>query len=456
MTIWIRTVSRRWGRSAARSAVAVLRSTKPAKPSTGCTATRFSSRPMAVFSYSARHLDWLIKIAYNNGEGNGDIVWRLGKDGDFEIISNDPSPWFSHQHDAIFVPGDGLTLAVFDNGNVRQVADPNAHSRGQVFRLDEQNRVATLVLNADLGAFSFALGSAQKLSNGNYHFDVGFVQGAASNTGRSVEVDPTGQIVYDLQVSTPEYRSFRLQDLYGVPALASLSAASFGTPVAAPESIVSSFGQGLALASQGASELPLLTAMAGISVNVKDSAGVERLAPLIYVSPDQINYVVPDGTAIGPATVTVVNGAEVSASGTLQVGQIAPALFSANADGRGVAAAVAVTVNAGGSPSWQLTFSSEVPAGSRTGVPVDLGGPTDQVTLELLGTGIRGRSSLAGVSVKIGGIDAQVLSAGPYPNFPGIDEVDVVLPRTLAGHGESDIVLTVDGAAANTVTVNVK
>ncbi|HYM12607.1 MAG TPA: aryl-sulfate sulfotransferase [Bryobacterales bacterium] len=161
--------------------------------------------------YSVRHQDWLIKIDYNNGQGSGNIIWRLGKDGDFQFNSSDPYPWFSHQHDAEFVDGDPSTLMVFDNGNTRYAADPTANSRGQVLQLDEANRVATLLLNADLGAYSFALGAAQKLPNGNYHFDLGILPDRSS---RSVEVDPSGNTVYSIQVATPEYRTFRMRDLY--------------------------------------------------------------------------------------------------------------------------------------------------------------------------------------------------------------------------------------------------
>ena len=160
--------------------------------------------------FSSRHQDWLIKIDYQNGQGAGAILWRLGKDGDFQFLSGDPYPWFSHQHDAT-VDADGL-LTLFDNGNVRNAADPSAHSRGQAFRLDERNFTATPVLNADLGEFSIALGSAQQLANGDYHFHLGFLP--ATNTARVVEVDPTGAIVYKLDIGELEYRSFRRSDLY--------------------------------------------------------------------------------------------------------------------------------------------------------------------------------------------------------------------------------------------------
>ena len=158
---------------------------------------------------SLRHQDWVLRIDFRRGAGDGHVVWRLGRDGDFTIRSNDPDPWFSHQHDAE-IEDDG-TLTLFDNGNRRRSADPNAHSRGQVFRLDELNRVAELVVNADLGVYAFALGSAQKLEDGNYFFDAGFRD---NGTGISVEVNPEGQPTFAIEGNAPEYRTFRLKNLY--------------------------------------------------------------------------------------------------------------------------------------------------------------------------------------------------------------------------------------------------
>jgi arylsulfate sulfotransferase len=168
--------------------------------------------------YSARHQDWLIKIAYGNGTGSGNIIWRLGQDGDFSINSSDPNPWFSHQHDPSASGALDSNILVFDDGNVRQAADPSAHSRGQLLHLDEVNRVASLTLNADLGAYSYALGSAQKLTNGDYHFDVGWIN--SDNLGdrsQSVEVDSAGKMIYQVQIAGPAYRTFRMRDLYTAP-----------------------------------------------------------------------------------------------------------------------------------------------------------------------------------------------------------------------------------------------
>lgn len=160
--------------------------------------------------YSSRHQDWIVKIDFRGGQGNGDVIWRLGKDGDFQMDSSDPSPWFSHQHGLRAARGGGL-LAVFDDSNLRQQADRNAHSRGQVLQLDEENKIATLAVNVDLGGFSFAVGNAQPLRSGGYLFDVGWLP---DSTCRVEAVDAEGNPVEEVRVSAPQYRSFRMRDLY--------------------------------------------------------------------------------------------------------------------------------------------------------------------------------------------------------------------------------------------------
>jgi arylsulfate sulfotransferase len=161
---------------------------------------------------SLRNQDWVIKIDYENGAGDGHVIWRLGQGGDFTVNSTASSPWFTHQHDAHFI--DDTTMIVFDDGDVRRASDPTADSRGQVWKIDEQTLTATLVFNADLGNYSDALGSAQRLSNGNYAFDSGRQGQRPHQFGQSIEVQPDGSKAYVLQVSQPVYRAFRVQTLY--------------------------------------------------------------------------------------------------------------------------------------------------------------------------------------------------------------------------------------------------
>lgn len=162
--------------------------------------------------YSCRHQDWLIKIDYGAGSGSGQILWRLGKDGDFTYLSDDPYPWFSHQHDGSF---DGGRLLVFDNANVRNAVLGGGNSRGQVIELDETARTAKLILNADLGVNAIAVGSAQRLRNGHYHFDAGFVLVPGGLAAHNVEVDSDGTVLGSLVSNALVYRSFRLSSLYG-------------------------------------------------------------------------------------------------------------------------------------------------------------------------------------------------------------------------------------------------
>jgi len=159
---------------------------------------------------SVRTQDWVIKIAYAHGTGDGHVIWRLGQGGDFAVISSDPSPWFSHQHYAHYQAD--ATLLLFDNGNTRRVSDPSAHSRGQLWRLDEEAMTATLVVNLDVGNISPELGTAERMPNGNYVFDSGSQGGGLF--GQSIEMLPDGTKVYVQEVAARDYRSFRMSSLY--------------------------------------------------------------------------------------------------------------------------------------------------------------------------------------------------------------------------------------------------
>jgi uncharacterized protein (TIGR03437 family) len=90
-----------------------------------------------------------------------------------------------------------------------------------------------------------------------------------------------------------------------------------------------------------------------------------------------------------------------------------------------------------------------------TAVPLNLGTSATSVYLVLFGTGIRGRSSLAGVSVTLGATALNVTYAGAQSTFPGLDQVNVLLDRSLIGQGLLPLQLTVDGVAANPVTVDI-
>ena len=233
------------------------------------------------------------------------------------------------------------------------------------------------------------------------------------------------------------------------------SAASYQRYTLASESIAALFGTGLASSVQVATGVPLPTSLGGTSVRVKDSAGVERAAPLFFVSPNQINLQIPPGVAAGTAVLSVISGSNTVAVGTVTISRLAPALFSADTSGQGFASAVVLRVKADGTQIFEPVTASNG-TGQIVGVPIDLGSETDLVFLLLFGSGIRGNSGLANVSATIGGTPIEVQYAGAQGDFVGLDQLNLKLPRSLAGRGNATIELTLDGKAANVVKVSIK
>jgi uncharacterized protein (TIGR03437 family) len=236
---------------------------------------------------------------------------------------------------------------------------------------------------------------------------------------------------------------------YGAIGGAVESAAAPSSAVA-PDSLASLYGANLAPGIAQASAQPLPLTLGGVTLSVTDAAGVGRAAPLFYVAPGQIDFVVPDGTSPGLATL-VVSGQTF----TCAVQPVVPTVFSMNGAGSGVAAATAIMVQAA-DPSLQTSVPVFRCAGSScASAPIVLGAGTS-VYVSFFGTGIRNRSSLTNVAATVNGIGVPVLYAGPAPGYTGLDQVNVGLVLSLRGSGESKVVLTVDGQAANTVTIDVQ
>lgn len=236
------------------------------------------------------------------------------------------------------------------------------------------------------------------------------------------------------------------------PAIISVSAANFVAGQLAPESVVAAFGSNLAASTQVASGLPLPTELAGASIRVRDFAGVERAAPLFFVSPNQINYQIPAGTLTGTATVSVNSGSV----GGGEIVSVSPGLFTADASGAGLAAATVLRVKANGDQVYEPVVLFDSETRRFIAVPIDPGNPAEQVYLLAFGTGFRYRSDLANVSAKIGDSPAEVLFAGAQGDFVGLDQCNIRLLPNLAGRGEVAVVLTVDGKATNTVRIAIR
>ena len=219
----------------------------------------------------------------------------------------------------------------------------------------------------------------------------------------------------------------------------SYSAAS-GLPSFAPGAITAAFGSNLD----------------GASVTVQDSAGTERPAQVLFSSPNQLNYLIPSDSASGRGAVKLATTSGSALSTALQISDVAPGVFSANGDGKGVAAAQAMTVNTDGTQTISSVYQCGASPGSCVARPIDLGAAAGPTFLILYGTGLRGSTSLDRVSCTIGGVSSTVHYIGPQNGFAGLDQVNVEIPQALKGRGDVDVKLSVEGQLSNTVSVSVR
>ncbi len=228
------------------------------------------------------------------------------------------------------------------------------------------------------------------------------------------------------------------------------NSASYATLSLAPDEIVTLFGSNLGSATNYAS--PPADSLGGTIVNVTDSAGVTRAAQLFYVSAAQASILMPAGVASGPATVTVTNPNRAAITTRVVIGPIAPGIFTTNATGQGVPAAQIIRVHADGTQDAPQNVAVFDPhQNTWLPAPIDLSASTDIVYLLLYGTGIRHYSTI--VTCTIGGNPVGVVFAGAQSSFAGLDQVNLVLPSSLRGAGTVNLLLSVDGTAANTVTL---
>jgi uncharacterized protein (TIGR03437 family) len=217
----------------------------------------------------------------------------------------------------------------------------------------------------------------------------------------------------------------------------SVNAASYMGPLA-PATITAAFGVNLATRTETAQSVPLPTQLAGVTLRIIDANNVQHAAPLFFVSAGQINYLIPDQVAPGTAQLIVNNGAGGVSQGQLQITASSPAIFTTTYSGRGLA--VALTTFDG------VHYESVVnPDGTARGV--NAGAVWRPNYLTMFGTGLRGASNLR---VRIGGVEVTPMYVGAQGAFAGLDQVNLMIPPN-AFSGMTDISLTADGRASNTV-----
>jgi hypothetical protein len=188
---------------------------------------------------SMRSQSWVLKIDYSNGSGTGNVLWRLGYQGDFALTqdgvpSDDPSTWFSFQHfpSIISQVGSQTNLAVWDNGDNRVLDSSGTlcgsapsnipcYSRATIFQIDESAMVANLIWDDLPGYFGIWGGSINQLANGNVEFDLNdpAVPPSAGVASEVQEVTQTStpQVVWKMDftpVIENAYRAYRVPSLY--------------------------------------------------------------------------------------------------------------------------------------------------------------------------------------------------------------------------------------------------
>jgi uncharacterized protein (TIGR03437 family) len=316
-----------------------------------------------------------------------------------------------------------------------QIAIPNTELKFNVSASD-LNSTAPLVLTAEglpAGA-SFATEVATNSSaRGLFRWTPN-----SSDIGRSFTVSFKAS-----DGGLSETRNVTIKVVNATP-LAVVNAANYQQGTLPSDSIASAFGENLALRAESAAALPLPTELAGTTVTVN---GVP--APLLYVSPTQINFIAPPNLDTGTATIIVNNGNSSYAIGTSQVIAVTPAIFTADATGRGDAAALAT-----------LDGLNYVPQ------PFDVSVNGRPNILVLFGTGLRNATATNpnddnGVAeatrVTIDGLDAKVLYAGAQGQYVGLDQINVEFPASLTGGGRRvEVVVTLNGSPANRVTILLK
>jgi uncharacterized protein (TIGR03437 family) len=217
--------------------------------------------------------------------------------------------------------------------------------------------------------------------------------------------------------------------------VASVNAASYEPGPLARGSLASVFGNKLATETLNSQDVPPPVKLGAVSVQLTDSANVTHDAGLVMISDKQINYLIPDPTALGKARIVIKNDNVTVAEGELTIVESRPALFTSGSGG----AKAAVGMTGGNGSTQSIVATDGSPRMIGPGVPW---APT---TVTLLGTGIRFASS---VQVKIGDELVTPTYFGPG-KAPGIDEVTFRMP-TMSRAGMNTLSLVVNTPSSAT------
>jgi hypothetical protein len=167
-----------------------------------------------------------MKVDYRNGAGTGNLLWRLGYQGDFTLTNGtSPADWFFGEHQPSFY-GPSTTgvfaLTLMDNGFNRQLTPGNPCSKGTCYTtvpllsIDENAKTATILWRDTLPPSQYSLfaGGTTVLANGNIEFDLCTQPNTTAEVDEVTVTNPI-QTVWSLKVTTQNlYRANRMPSLY--------------------------------------------------------------------------------------------------------------------------------------------------------------------------------------------------------------------------------------------------
>ena len=246
------------------------------------------------------------------------------------------------------------------------------------------------------------------------------------------------------------------------PALRRALSAASGTAIVAVQSLASLFAPTSATLTASAQpwasdrSMSWPTRLGGISLEVRDSAGTTRLAPLLFVSPTQINFEVPAGTAAGEAVLSIVKDSGTAEAGSMQVDSVAPALFGVSPGGL-VPAATAMLVKPDGHVVTipVFTCSATEDEGNDCKLsPIPLSTADGPIYISFFGTGFHGAHA-ENVFCYINGEPMPVLYAGPQ-GTPGLDQINIRLSPNIFPNMGYEVAIVIDGVASNTTMLNIQ
>ncbi|MBM3785591.1 MAG: hypothetical protein FJW30_14600 [Acidobacteria bacterium] len=228
-----------------------------------------------------------------------------------------------------------------------------------------------------------------------------------------------------------------------------VSAPNFRAPVA-PGSLAVLSVPGLTIPAAQASAVPWPLILGRVSAEFRSEQGATA-AGIVFAGDGQVNVYVPPETPTGTRMVRLfLDGADI-ASGDVTVARVAPGIFMIDGRVDGIPAALAAVYSTSGTVTDIPVFRCE--SSVCVAAPMAVPANTDVLVLSLFATGVR---NAARVTATVGGLTAEVLFAGAHPATPGLDQINIVIPRAAAGRGVTDVIVTADGAVSNRAQVNVQ